>query len=243
MPDFFSEPVIDGIYSTVGINARSRKPGKVYWEARRQGDIVLCRHFSLNYGAIGEPKIVPIEEFRQKYSFEPDFYGIGNFVRLEPEHGKQKVFCDRKNERKIRRLFQSGIAVLEYGGIGKARRIFRGIASLDYVFEEEHKFMFNDFGIDLRRHHDLEDSLIFFKKSLVLGAKDENIHFNIARVFFEQGNVRECLIYLFKILDLNPRHSACLKFLSFIAKKRLVPIEMANDLITRVKKARGNAGF
>ena len=54
----------------------------------------------------------------------------------------------------------------------------------------------------------LDEAIAYYKKSLALSKQDENVHLNLARVYYEKGNFSKALEYVRDALKLNPKHEA-----------------------------------
>ena len=82
----------------------------------------------------------------------------------------------------VRANFGIGLTYLERGESDKAENIFARLIKLDGAYEEEHKHLFNEFGISLRKNKMFSQSLEYYLRALDLTKKDENLYINIARV-------------------------------------------------------------
>lgn len=55
------------------------------------------------------------------------------------------------DEENIRATFGIGLTYLDRGELDKAKMVFKRIYNLNGAFEREHKHLFNEFGIKLRK--------------------------------------------------------------------------------------------
>ncbi|NMC49482.1 MAG: tetratricopeptide repeat protein, partial [Desulfovibrio sp.] len=83
--------------------------------------------------------------------------------------------------------------------------------------------LFNEFGINLRKNKMLDQALDYYRRAENLSEADENLHYNIARAFFEKKDLQMCFEYLKKALDLNPELVAAKKFIAYLVEKKLLP--------------------
>lgn len=125
----------------------------------------------------------------------------------------------RETERVARADFGRGLILAKQGNRERARRIFEDLASKDADFQPEHKHMFNDFGISLRKTSFFEEALMHYGRVLELAPDDENVYHNMARIHYEKGDKKKAVQCLEKSLELNPRLSEARRFLDFITKQ------------------------
>lgn len=80
----------------------------------------------------------------------------------------------------MRANFGIGLTYLERGDNAKAQDIFQRLVKLEATFEPQHKHLFNEFGINLRKSKMLQESLDYYKRALELSPNDESLYMNIA---------------------------------------------------------------
>lgn len=85
-------------------------------------------------------------------------------------------------------------------------------------FIEEKRQEFNSAAISLRKQKLYEEAINFYSKALEL-SEDENLHFNIARAYFEIGENAEALMHLDKAIDLDSELKTAHQFKKYIMKK------------------------
>lgn len=256
---------IEGVFSAqevrkVGTGTTTRKIiQKAYWYAVEQenGDLEL-QPLNLNYVPSGPKKRVPRNEFLEEFSPEPEFYVSNVFPKIK-EINKTIARADRHRTNKeyfsaemeygkalkvdednIRANFGLGITYLERGENNKAEDILTRLVKLDGAFEAEHKHLFNDFGINLRKNGLFDQSIAYYTRALGLSSRDENLYYNLARVYLEKKDPGQALDHLFKGLELNPAQETLLKFLMWMVAKELVPADkkpLAAAALQRAKAA------
>lgn len=96
---------------------------------------------------------------------------------------------------------------------------------LDGAFAEEHKHLFNDFGINLRKNKMFAESLEYYLRALTLSKHDENLYINIARVYLEIKDIPHAVEFIGKALALAPQSDVALKFQSWLIAHKLVTEE------------------
>jgi tetratricopeptide (TPR) repeat protein len=127
------------------------------------------------------------------------------------------------DDENVRANFGLGITYLERGESGKADNIFERLVKLEAAFEEEHKHLFNEFGIKLRKNKMLGQSITYYERAMELCPQDEHLFYNLARAYLDNQNIEKALEYLLKTLDMNPTLEPAVKFLQWLVSKQMVP--------------------
>jgi len=239
---------IKGVFSLqtlmkVGTGTTQRKTiQKNYWFAKEvENDMIEVQPLNVNYVPSGPKKLIPKDEFLDKFSPEPEFYTYTVYPKIR-ELNKTIARADRHRKRgetysaefeyknalnideeNIRANFGLGLTYLERGDKEKANDIFERLVKLDAAFEAEHKHLFNEFGINLRKQKMYDQAVDYYSRALELSPNDENLHYNIARAYFGQNKIDQTLTHLKKALELNPDLEEAKKFIEFLEKKRLIP--------------------
>ncbi|WP_308621286.1 hypothetical protein [uncultured Desulfovibrio sp.] len=240
---------VRGVFSTqeirkVGTGTTTRKTvQKTFWFVEQHGDSIECQPLNANYVPSGPKRKVTMDELIAKFSPEPEFYQMSVYPKMrEIEQAVDKGDSHREkgetfaaeyeyaraikiDESNVRANFGIGLTYMERGELDKAQNIFDRLVKLDGAFETEHKHLFNEFGINLRKHKMLSQSVEYYRRALELTANDENLHMNLARALLETKDIDGCLEHLFAALELSPRHEISLKFLAWLLQKSMVPAE------------------
>nr|WP_203544830.1 hypothetical protein [Desulfovibrio sp. JC010] len=212
-----------------------------YWYAEEQDNGVLkVQAINTNYIPTGPQVAVEMEMFLSDYHPEPELYVkkvIPNLKKLEKsislgeshrENGEtysaeyefnKAMSLDEMN---VRVNFGLGLTYLDRGEMDRADNIFKRLISLDSSFEPQHKHLFNEFGISLRKSGMLQQALDYYLKAEHLVQEDENLHLNIARVHFELGEIKACLEHLRSALRLNEKLEEACVFLNFLKGKGFI---------------------
>lgn len=77
--------------------------------------------------------------------------------------------------------------------------------------------LYTEFGLALRREHQMGLALIAHQKALDCSSDDANILFNIARTWYELGNYEEARSFLNKALSVAPGFETAKNFLHFLS--------------------------
>ncbi|MDD4952945.1 MAG: tetratricopeptide repeat protein, partial [Desulfovibrionaceae bacterium] len=241
------EEKIRGVFSTqsvarVGTGTTQRKTiQKTFWfvEEKKAG-VVSVQPLNKNYVPSGPKREVPKEDFLAKFSPEPEFYLSTVYPKMRElnetiSRGEQarergalySAEFEFKNAAKVdddnvKANFGLGLTYLERGETVKANDIFKRLVNLEASFDKEHKHLFNDFGINLRKNKMLEQALDYYLRAEKLVENDENLYHNIARAYYEKGDIEKCVQYLDKCLRLKPDMEEAVKFMEYLKKNGYV---------------------
>ncbi|MDD3313784.1 tetratricopeptide repeat protein, partial [Pseudodesulfovibrio sp.] len=193
-----------------------------------------------NYVPSGPKQVVEREEFLSKFNPEPEFYMStvypamkelnDTIVRGEELRKRGAAYsaefefkrATAVDEENVRANFGLGLTYLDRGDQAKANDIFERLVGLDAAFEEEHKHLFNDFGINMRKNKMYDQALEYYLKAEQLVRNDEHLLHNIARCYWEKGNVKGCKEYLRRSLQINPELKESRMFWEFLKSKGYV---------------------
>ena len=238
---------IKGVFSSqvltkIGTGSTQRKSiQKSYFFVMELDDgTIEVQPLNLNYVPSGPKQVILIDEFLEKFSPEPEFYSItvmpkmrelektiargdrhrkrGETFSAEMEYGNA-VKVDEEN---VRANFGLGLTYLERGATDKAQDIFERLVKLEAAYEAEHKHLFNEFGINLRKNKMVDQALDYYARALELSENDENLCYNIARVHLERKDIPKTVEMLTKALEINPEMPEAIKFMDFLKSKGLV---------------------
>lgn len=239
---------IQGVFSSqslvkVGTGTTQKKTiQKTYWFVQELDDEqVEIQPLNVNYVPSGPKSIIPKDELLDKFSPEPEFYTSTVYPKMR-EINKTIARADRHRQKgesysaefeygnalkvdieNIRANFGLGLTYLQRGDKEKASNIFQRLVKLDAAFEKEHKHLFNDFGISLRKQQMYEQALEYYTRALELVQNDEHLHYNVARAYFAFKKYKDTLEHLKKALQLNPEFEEAKKFVLYLKKHNLIP--------------------
>jgi Tfp pilus assembly protein PilF len=125
------------------------------------------------------------------------------------------------DEGNVRANFGIGLCYIDRGENAKAQEVFERLVHLDAAFESEHKHLFNEFGIALRKSKMNDEAMAYYLRALELSPQDENLHYNIARAAFDKSDNQTAAKHLGACLKLNPTHDEAMKFVDFLRRKKL----------------------
>jgi tetratricopeptide (TPR) repeat protein len=248
---------IKGVFSSqslkqIGTGTTARKTlQKTYWFAQElDNDEIEIQPLNINYVPSGPKKIILKDDFLNKFAPEPEFYTTTVYPKIR-ELSRTVARADRHRKRgetysaefeygnalrideeNIRANFGLGLTYLERGEKEKGDDIFRRLVNLDATFEEEHKHLFNEFGINLRKNNMFDQAVEYYERALTLSSNDENLHYNIARAYFAKGNYPKAVEHIISSLKLNRSMPESKKLLKYMAQKNLLT-QALQEKITR----------
>jgi len=240
---------IKGIFSTqsiqkVGTGTTTRKTiQKTYWFVDELEESLLeIQPLNKNYVPSGPKRKITIEDLLAKFAPEPEFYISTVYPKMqelsrtiqkgERHREKGEVFSAelefnqaiKVDEDNVRANFGLGLTYLDRGEAHKANDIFERLVRLDAAFDSEHKHLFNDFGISLRKNQMFDQALDYYRKAESLTESDENLCYNMARAYFGKDNIDQCFEYLKKALALNSELNEAKRFIKYLVEqKKLSP--------------------
>jgi tetratricopeptide (TPR) repeat protein len=242
---------IKGIFSTqsiqkVGTGTTTRKTiQKTYWFADEiEENLLEIQPLNKSYIPSGPKRKITIEDLLAKFAPEPEFYISTVYPKLqelsrtiqkgERHREKGEIFSAelefnealKVDEENVKANFGLGLTYLDRGEAHKANDIFERLVRLDAAFESEHKHLFNDFGISLRKNKMLDQALDYYRKAESLTDSDENLYYNMARVFFDKESSMDCLEYLKKALQLNPELSEAKRFIKYLVDQNKISADL-----------------
>jgi tetratricopeptide (TPR) repeat protein len=239
---------IKGLFSSqtvekVGTGTTQRKTiSKMYWYCTQEADdTVLVQPLNKNMVPAGAATPVPLDDFLARYNPEPEMYQKTVYPKMQElsasvsraEESRQRgalysaqfeyenaLAVDEEN---VRANFGLGLTYVERGDAAKAKDILGRIVGLEAAFAPEHKHLFNEFGISLRKSRMLDQALEYYTRALTLTQNDENLYYNMARAHFDRGETEKCREHLENALRLNPDHEEAKRFLDFLNGKKPAP--------------------
>ncbi|MFW5501014.1 MULTISPECIES: tetratricopeptide repeat protein [unclassified Maridesulfovibrio] len=220
---------------------KKRTEQTTYWYAEEQENGVLnVQALNTNYIPTGPQAAVEMEMFLKDYHPEPEIYlkkvipnvdklektiSLGESHRAKGESYSAEYEFNKAmslDELNVRVNFGLGLTYLDRGEMERADDIFKRLIGLESCYEPQHKHLFNEFGISLRKNGMLKQALEYYLRAEKLVEEDENLHMNIARVHFEQGDLKSCLEHLRKALRLNKSLEEACIFLNFLKGKGFI---------------------
>lgn len=205
-----------------------------YYAKQVDDDLLALQSLNANWAPSGPVQEVTMEELITQYQPEVDMFlkkvkpvmqkiakavarGDRHRNNDEPFSAAMEYNCalglDEKN---VRALFGLGLTYLQFDQHDKAKIVFEELMGLDGFASPEFKHLFNQFGIELRKQNLFEEARRYYARAIELCKTDENLYFNLARAFFQGGQIQEADNILELCLKINPEHDEAIKFRKYL---------------------------
>ncbi|MBI4806474.1 MAG: tetratricopeptide repeat protein [Desulfovibrio sp.] len=209
-----------------------------YWYVRQLSDTRLEVQPLTDQGVpSGILKSVDVKDFIKSYTPEPLYYtdhrvplvaGLARKI-LDGDDTVSLGSLDVKEFSALKALLVDQVDFPAHSDPGYDLAHKRVMASIKKILgllmcrcemsRDEHRNRFNSFGVSLRKDGHLDESIGFFSKALELEKNDENIYFNMARVYFDKGDLESCTRVLEQALILNPDFKEAGQFVRYVGKR------------------------
>ncbi len=201
----------------------------LFYAEEKDNGIITVQPINKNYVPSGPKREIPREEFLENFTPEPEIYvnqvypamrNLTKTIARAERHRRNKEYYSaeyefknalRIDEENIRATFGLGLTYLDRGDKEKARVVFNRIYNLNAAFDREHKHLFNEFGIKLRKNGLYKEALKYYFKAYRLEKWDEHLFFNIARACYELGKFKAAWRFIEKALKINPNFKEGIK--------------------------------
>jgi tetratricopeptide (TPR) repeat protein len=179
-----------------------------------QGDFLPVAHATFHASFAPEPSILAAPIRRPVPAAPPS-------RRAEQAAVEQAVSEKAIVENHLRAHFGALLLKLRRGDdIAGALQALRDIADVEEGIVPEHKYMFADFGVNLRKGKLPEIALAHAKRVLALAPGDSHAHFNIARIYHALGKLGDAEQHLLTALEFSPDLGCARDFLVYFGKER-----------------------
>ncbi len=236
---------IEGVFSIermakigTGMTARRVKQTATYY-AKQVGDKVQLQGLNNKNVPFGSIIEITKEELLKDYLPMPQLYKevLGNIRKIQKSLARGDKFRKRGenftaeyeyanalnlDEQNVRANFGIGLCLLARDEKEKAQKVFDRIIKIDSSFSDEHKHLFNEYGIALRKKKLVGQAVDYYRRALELSESDENLWYNLARAQFDRKDWAKCGEAISRCLALNPDHQEGQKVMAFLTKKGLI---------------------
>lgn len=237
---------LNGVFSRqriakVGTGTTTRKVAQIgyYFVEQVEKDLFQVRPLNNNFVPTGDPEEIDREQLLTDYSPEPEMYHkqvLPNMKELQKTLARADRYRKQGNsfsaemeytnalkvdEYNVRGNFGVGLCLLDRGEKDRANDIFARLIAMDAPFAGEHKHMFNEFGINLRKSKMIPQAVEYYSKAIQLSPKDEHLRYNLARALFDDKNYAKAREELNTSLEINPDFTEAKKFIAYLDKNKL----------------------
>ena len=186
-------------------------------------------------------EIVEPEEFQQRCQPMPGYVPDGLEAKVDKVKEKADRHASRGNlhlrkgeynsaefeftcslkldEEHVRANYGMAKLHLEQGNDDEAKQILDKLTSIEAIFEEENKHIFNEFGIDLRRMRMFNQAEDSYRKALEINPKDPILNFNLARALIDKKKLAEALQCLERAIALKEDFPEAQKLVQLLRAK------------------------
>ncbi|WP_250645521.1 tetratricopeptide repeat protein [Salidesulfovibrio onnuriiensis] len=245
-PEVGAEDLIEGVFSIektvkigTGTTARRVKQQAYYYAKQISADTIQIQGLGADNVPAGFKVEISKEELLNDYLPDPSRYNQvmkklreiqkavargdkfrkrGETFTAEYEYNKA-LSLDEQN---VRANFGVGICYMARGETEKAQEVFERVLEIEAAFGDEHKHLFNEYGIQLRKNKMYNEAVEYYNRALELTQDDENLYYNLARAQLERQDYDSTRKALAQCLKLRPDHQEGLKVLAFLKKKGLL---------------------
>jgi tetratricopeptide (TPR) repeat protein len=232
-----------GVYSLeldadIGTGGTQNKHQNVtYWYARQLSEKEFeIQPLNAQHVPSGVRSVLAEMDFLKQYTPEPSYYRIHTVPALDTlsrkitmgteaftagnldEAERQFIKALMIDDKNVDANYGLGEVYSEKKDFDKLKKVLDTLLGLSEAFTYEHRQKFNQFGISLRKNGHYDESIRYYNKSLEIVEDDENVYFNLARVYFEKGLNDLCVSSLEQALSLNPEFLEAQKFLRYCKK-------------------------
>jgi tetratricopeptide (TPR) repeat protein len=236
-------PQILGVYSLeldadIGSGGTQGKHRNLtYWYARQLSPSEFeVQPLNVHHVPSGVRSVLAEMDFLKQYTPEPSYYRIHTVPALDTLSRKLKMGDDAFNagdldeaerqfikalmidDKNVDANYGLGEVYSEQKDFDKLKKVLDTLLGISEAFTYEHRQKFNQFGISLRKNGHYDESIRYYNKSLEIVEDDENVYFNLARVYYEKGLNDKCVSSLEQALNLNPEFVEAQKFLKYCRK-------------------------
>lgn len=195
-----------------------------YWYAHQTtAERVELRRINENDLPDGEPTTIPVHKLVNEYTPHLGYYETtvlpamqelaetldrgdalrdeGRLYSAEMEYGSAL----KLEARNIRALFGLGLIYSTRREVDRTRNIMKEVVQMRSAFDGKNQHLFNEFGIALRKIGMYAESVQYYSRAIEMVKNDENLYYNQARAFYENGDWEGCIDALLHSHQINPK--------------------------------------
>jgi tetratricopeptide (TPR) repeat protein len=218
-----------GVYSSLTKGPKEERASakrKQYWFVWDNGEAgYSVQPLDGAFTPQGEALVMEASTFRASFSLEPTILAAPERRSPAPAapfpQPEQQAADQAEVENFLRSHFGALLLKIKRGDdLSASLKALQELAEVEEGIVPEHKYMFADFGINLRKGEMPEIALVHAKRVLSLAPGDGNAHFNIARIYYVLGKLGEAEQHLLAALEFAPDLECAKDFLAYIGTER-----------------------
>ncbi len=230
---------IKGIFSAVidqdsTSTAPPTKRSNLWFGKSIDADTIILQKLDQYFAPTKTQVVKKRDELFREFVLEPEIgYKLltqrvvkGDFYRKQRMDAEAQIEYQQAlkiDEENIRAMFGLGLVYLSMNQKEKGKYIFQRLVELDESFETQHKHLFNEFGIGLRKQKLYSEALTYYGRAFKLSPDDENLCLNMARAYYEKGDIAATYKYLKKACEINPELTQAKAFVAYLKKTGHIP--------------------
>ena len=188
----------------MGVNSRTHESLAFRFVEQTGEDDFASYLLSDRHLPVGEAELITLDDLVESHSPELAYFEElvipAMLNRGTPDDARTSVL----DARVFNGLFGLGLVYLERNEPVRATTLFGDLARVEIDFPGKDQFLFNDFGISLRKSGLIDEAIAFFLRAMDYVKDDENLFYNLARAHYENGDWTRSLDYLIQSHKFNP---------------------------------------
>ena len=203
-------------------------------EETEDRDQVSLRLLNINDEPFGKAEVISRDQLDQEYTPCPDYFQnkqdpnalvVDKYVANGEKHYEQRELYSAEhqfnkalslNGDDLRANLGKGKTLFARGEKQEAIKVFQHLSQIDNLYKKENKHTFNEFGIELRKRHLLQEAIANYHQAQALDPEDAVILYNLGRAYFEQGDTAQALNSLKKALAVQADFQEARDFIAFL---------------------------
>ncbi|AGW14390.1 tetratricopeptide repeat protein [Megalodesulfovibrio gigas] len=239
---------IAGVYKgtraiVIGTGTTKRKSAvaMLFYAEQTSEQEVAIQPLNSSFLPLAPAEMLPLDEFLAKFTPEPEIFEKKTLpaikalrktlARAERLRGQGETYSAEyefnnalnMDDTNARANFGLGLTYLDRGDTDQAEKVLKRLMRLEEAYTKENKYLFNEFGIKLRKSGMLDQALAYYGRALTLAATDEHLFYNIARVLYEKRDYARALEFAGRALRLNPQLKVAAQLVAVIRKQATAP--------------------
>lgn len=229
---------LEHISSKVGTGGTSKNAVmENYWQAKPLGGgMFRIELLDMHDQPTGYGEEVSVKELETRFRFLPDYtprqanpkqQQADRLAARGERHLEKDEYLSAEyefhkalklDEENVRANFGLGRTYVAMGDVAKAKEVFRKLSTIEAVLEPRNKYIFNEFGIQLRKMGMFEEAVRHYHRALLVEKFDENLWFNPGRALFEGGQAEAARKAMVRALAINTDFEQARQFLAVVER-------------------------
>ncbi len=210
----------------IGVYSRILQRTRTYFYVWKRGASYSVQRLDKQFNPVDIRKTIDGRNFHTLFTHEPEMKNKPGSVKLDTAQKVKEMPKGSQVEDTLREHFRKAMVKLRRsGGKESALQAIHTLMEVEEGITAEHKHMFMDFGVDMRKNELLEEALAFCNRSITLAPNDDHIHFNTARVLMDMRRYDEAEQHILTAQLIND-NKIYQKTLEHIERMRMQPMDV-----------------